>query len=64
MISGAEVRSLGYTAVGSNSNCGEIIDPDVLAEPSILADLQIPRELYANAWLNINTGADLRAEQP
>ena len=41
----------------------EIIDPQILTQPRIVADLEIPREFHSQAGLDVHALADFCAKQ-
>jgi hypothetical protein len=48
--------------MGTDSNRGEIVDPEIFTEPSVISDGEIPREFHPHAGLDIDCGANLRSK--
>jgi hypothetical protein len=63
MISRAEISSLRNTAMRTDTDLGQIVDPQIFPQPRMIADLEVPRKLDAKTGLNVNALADLRSEQ-
>jgi hypothetical protein len=64
MIPSTEVSSLRYAAVGSYTDRRKIIYPNVFAQPSIIANFQIPREFDLKTRFDIDALPNPRAESP
>jgi hypothetical protein len=47
----------------TQSYLGQIIDPQVFSEPSVIADLEIPRKFYAETGFDIYAFADLGTKE-
>ncbi len=52
VISRAEVGTLRKTTIAPNSHFSEIVDPDILTNPTIAAYFQAPGKLHPHTWFN------------
>jgi hypothetical protein len=64
MIARAQVNPLGQAAMIANLNLSQIVYPDVLTDPRVIANSQAPRELDTDAGLNGHLPADPGAKSP
>jgi hypothetical protein len=63
VVAGAEIGSLRNAGMRSDRDRGEIIDPNVFAEPAVVANFEVPGEFDSNAWLYVDALADTGSEQ-
>lgn len=64
MIPRAEVRALRDTDVVAEANRSNIVDPRILAYPTVLADFELPRVLHPNTRLDDHADADGCSKEP
>src|SRR6266478_8401164 len=64
MTSRAEISTLRQTAMIADADFGKVVEPDMFADPAMIADFQPPRKLHHDAGLDRDVAADARAEQP
>src|ERR1035441_2849036 len=64
MIAGTKVHALRYAAMRADGNLGEIVNPEIFAQPRVLADFQIPGELHTQAGFYMHAFSDFCAEKP
>lgn len=63
MVTGAEVHALRKTDIGAKSHRCKVIDPDVLADPGVRSDREVPGIFHANTWLDNYAGSDACSEK-
>ena len=63
VITGAKIGALRNADVRANDNRGQIIDPDIFAEPAVIARFEVPGKFDANARLDIDALADVSSKQ-
>src|SRR5262245_3203742 len=59
-----QIGGLRNAALGANRDLGEIVDPNILADPAMRAYRQAPRELDAHMRLDDDAGCDARPKCP
>ncbi len=59
---GAEVSALRYAAVRSDLHFGQIVDPDILADPAVIADGESPRKFHPHARLDVDFTPNVSAK--
>ena len=64
MIAGTKVHALRYAAMRADGNLGEIVNPEIFAQPRVLADFQIPGELHAQAGFYVHAVSDFCTKEP
>ncbi len=64
MIACEDVRALADADVGADLHLAVVVDPDHLAKPDMITDLQEPRILDAHPWLADQPSPDLGPEGP
>ena len=62
MISRAEVGALRDAHVAADRDRDKVIDPDIFANPSVVADDEVPRVFHLNAGFDLDTMANLGAK--
>ncbi len=64
MATRAEIRTLRNTAIASDPNISQIVNPHAFANPAPRADSKAPRKLHTYASLDHHIRADTGAEEP
>lgn len=64
MATRAEIRTLRNTAIASDRNISQIVNPHVFANPAPRAYSKAPRKLHTYALLDHHIRADTGAEKP
>lgn len=64
MISRAQIGALRNTSVRTNGDLRQVINPRVFADPTVVSNLEIPRELHSNARLDVNAFTQTGPEKP
>ena len=62
VVAGAQVNPLGEADIIFDGDGGEVVDPEVFAEPAMVANGESPGKFNPYPWLDIDALADLGAK--